>query len=251
VSVLSYLRAPWWSANATVTATVDADYLAAWLCDIRPGRPIRATSGSFSASIANPSGSVDVIVVGNHNLDAGLGIAIDGDIDASMTVPALPPDGIPLNPFTLAGSPGTAATLTLAVSGNSRDVVIGEFAAGELRSIGLPQLSTHRLEHAHKNIEPNVDVSSVLPYDKGVAMRRLIGRYILTNTEKEAVEDWYRAERGGSRPSVIIPELDVNDAWFTRFAEPPTFTPIVGSDDRSELLWAADLTFQELPRSRW
>jgi hypothetical protein len=251
MSVLSYLAPPFWSAHATVTASVDADYLAAWLCDTRPGRPIRSTSGAFSASIANPSGPVDVMVVGHHNVDPGSLIAIDGDIDASLTVPALPADGIPLNPFTLAGSPNIAATLTLAVSGNSVDVVIGEFAAGQLRSIGLPQLSSHRLEHAHKNIEPAVDVASVLPYDKGVAMRRLSGTYVLTNTEKDAVEEWYRAERGGSRPSVIIPELDVNDAWFVRFAEPPSFTPIVPHQTRSVILWVASLIFQELPRSRW
>lgn len=152
-TTLAFMKPVWWSAHATVsTSGVDTDYTADWLCDTRPNRPVRWTSGGMSATIPATLGAVDVIVVGNHNLDAGLTITVSGDVHLTFTVPSLPPDGVPLNPFTLVGSPSSADSITISVSGNSEDVIIGEIAIGALETIGLPLLDTIEFEYRHKNI---------------------------------------------------------------------------------------------------
>lgn len=252
-STLAFMRAPFWSASATVsTSGVDTDYQASWLCDLRPNRPVRWTSGSMSATIANTFGAVDAIVVGNHKLDAGLTITVEGDVHLTFTVPALPPDGVPLNPFTLVGSPASADSINISVSGNSVDVVIGEIAIGALEFVGLPLLTSAEFEHRQNYLMPDVDVSSVLGYDKGTPSRIFRGTYLLTEAEKNSVVAWYQSQRGMTQPSVIIPDLDVNDAWFVWFKE-LKYRPVVSqvTANASNRLWTADLVFEEIPRTRW
>ena len=248
---LSFMRPAWWSHHATVSSgSVDPDYSAAWLCDINPGRPVRWTSGAMSATISATLGVVDAIVIGHSNLQAGLTVTIAGDIHLNWLTPTVPPDGIPLNSFGLVGSPSMADSFSVSISGNSADIVIGEIAAGALETIGLPLLDSHRLQDYAPTIEPQVDVSSVLPYDKGIAQRIFTGTYLLTNTEMDTVRAWYQAQRGLSRPSVIFPDTTVQDAWFVRFKSLEA-KPIVSSATATDRLWMATLTFEEMQRSRW
>ena len=56
----------WFTLNATVTGGAEDSYLEAWLCDGRPGFPIRATSGSPSWAISNTAKEVGILAVCTH-----------------------------------------------------------------------------------------------------------------------------------------------------------------------------------------
>ncbi len=248
---LFFMRPNWWSANATVTGTTDPDYPPSRLCDTLPGYPVRGTTGSLALSITNPQGPLEVVVIGHHNLVAGQLVIIDGDVGATLVAPTVPPDGVPINFFGYVGSPASANDITMAISGHAVPPVIGELAAGALDSIGLPLLSSHEESHLVRTITPAVDISSMLPYDKAAPNRVFKGTYIVDYTDKAAVLAWWQAERGGSRPSVIWPDIAVGDPWFVTFAQPPAFRPFVSYQTASGNLWFVDLVFEELPRSRW
>ncbi len=249
---LRYIRPDrWWSADATVSSgSIDPDYEASWLCDLQPSYPIRTTSGSLSATISNPLGVVDAIIIANHNLPAGTLVQIGGDISQTLTAPTVPPDGIPLSFYEFVGSPATADSFTVSITGVATDIVIGELIAGQVDTIRLPLMPSHVQTEGYKNIEHDVDISSVLPYDKGIAMRTFGGTYLVTEAELDQLKAWFQAQRGCSRPSVIIPDHTVNDAWVVRF-KTFRYQPIVSSETSTARLWSVDLLFEEYPRSRW
>lgn len=251
---LAFMRPPFWTANAAVTTSgVSPTFLASWLCDTRPNRPTRWTGTSFSATIANPLGDVDVVVLGNHNLPAGSVVTLGGDLSGTITVPTWPKNGIPLNPFALVGgSPAGVNSITVSASGLPAGIIIGEVAAGALETIGLPLLSSVTFKHRHKNIKPQSDISSVLGYNKGIASRPFVGTYLLDDAQMTSVVDWFESTDGDTLPSVIIIDPDVNDARFVDFAE-LEYKPVVSqqTSNASERLWTATLTFSEYERHRW
>jgi len=240
-----------WSAMASVSSgDLDADYPAAWLCDLQPSYPIRTTGGNLSATITNTFDTIDVIALFNHNLLGGTGVTIGGDVAASLTAPTVPADGVPLGFYGFAGSPSAGDSITVAIAGHATDIIIGELVAGALRTIRLPLLSSHQEEALHKNIVPPVDLSSVMPYDKGIAFETFGGTFLVTEAEMLDLKAWWQAQRGLSRPSVIIPDPSVNIARLVSFA---TFRakPIVSHQDSTPRIWTVDLLFEEYGRSRW
>lgn len=233
------------STGASVSAVAtDTDYSASWAADGRPGRPYRSSTGTFSITIQATCGEVGAIVVANHNLDP---LKLITAFSTSFTAPSeTPPDGIPVNPVYFR-TPANTTVLTIAStsSANSANPVIGEIFAGKYRTLtrGMRLADAEFTESAF-SVDPESEFASIQPYDKGLAQRTLSGSAVVSSSEWADLRDWFRSQRGFSRPSVIIPDSGVNDAWvvtFTNFR----YRKLDAS------LYEVDLSFTEYPRSRW
>lgn len=224
-----------------VSATVDTDYLDDWLCDGRPARPARGTSGAFSATFSFTAGTVNLVAVSHHNITAA--ITVGGGLSGTIAASATQQNGIPLNVFTTV-TPASVSGFTLSAS-NAVTWVVGEVFAGEAISLTLPKLSSDDRGLASYTRKVDVDMASIPPYDDGRdGMAPWKGTFVLTTAELTNVIDWYRAQRNGTRPSLIVPTTSVNEA-IVGFLQPPQYSPI------GPALWRVQLMFDETPRMRW
>lgn len=237
-----------WAYNATVTltaGTVDSDYSASWLTDGRAGRPVLCTSGTATFRLSASSAEVGIIAVCHHRLDAALDVTVSNGLSATITTNTpTPPSGIPLNPYTTV-TPTNVTALDFAISGNSTNVLIGEIIAGKKRTLRLPSLKSDDRAMANFARKLDIEFPSINPYDPALEARDpWKGTFHLTTTELDDVIAWYQAQRNGTRPSLVVPNTSVNDAWVC-FLQAPQYRPLGPS------LWAVMLTFVEVPRSRW
>lgn len=233
----------WQTLNATVSGGADTSYEDEWLCDGRPGRPVRATSGSITWTVANSAKSVSIVACCNHNIDAARTITVGGDISTTMTGPAAQANGINLNPWASV-SPTSCTSITFAVSSNSTAVIVGEFVAGLKRTMERNLAVRPEFMPSHPVIRHDAEFDSLNPYDKSIVSRTLKGDVILTDTGLAAVRAWWESTRGGSRISLIVPDSNVQDAWlvyFTDFRWKPANANV----------HEVSLAFQEVPRSAW
>jgi hypothetical protein len=231
-----------WALNSTqVTASgTDTDYQPYWATDARPGRPYRSNATTFSLTIQNTNGEVGMVVVGNHNLGPGAVISV---FSTSFTVSTeTPPDGIPLNAWFIR-TPANTTTLTVAAStANSANPVIGEVLAGKYRTLSRGvTIASANFAQQMVAADPQSEFASIPPYDKGLAQRTLSGDAIVDATEFASLRDWFRSQRGWTKPSVIVVE---GDAWIVTVRS-FRYSKI------DESLYTVRLEFVEYPRSRW
>ncbi len=241
--------------GASVSGTVDGDsYDANWLCDGDPSFPIKTTSGSASFTITGTSTSgINGVVVANHNLDEGASITFGGGVSASLLAPAVPANDIRVNAWDTITST-SASGCTFAVSGNSNPVIVGEVLVGVFQEM--------------RTLPPNPDAPmrpfqvpfsgeyGGMAYDRGAEARSLSGTVYVRHSTKILVDEWYRACRNNSRPSVIVPfEHEVaspgspsgdtdQDAWVVLW---DVYNPRPYVRD----YWALQVGWTELPRYRW
>lgn len=246
---LAYIRPDEnWSRTGTVSLTagaVDSDYNAAWLVDDRAGRPVLCTSGTATFRISASSGEVGLIAVCHHRLDPSLAITVSNGLSATITTNTpTPPSGIPLNPFTTV-TPTNVTALDVAISSNSTNVLIGEIIAGKKRTLTRPTLKSDDRGMADYTRKVGPEFPSINPYDPALESRApWKGTFLLTTAELDNVIAWYQAQRNGTRPSLVVPDVTVNDAWVC-FLQAPQYRPL------GPALWSVTLTFVEVPRSRW
>lgn len=233
----------------TTTGTVDSDYEPDWLTDAIPGRPVKAAGGSpagLSLDMTGTAGEVGIIAIHHHNLIVP--VTIGGDISATIT-PAVtrPPNGIQLNPYTLI-SPAVSGVdhLTFSVSGNDQDEIIGELLAGKLREFTPIRIDGAEFTHDDFADEPQGAFVSVMPYDKGTERRRLVGSQFYSLTDLNILKGWWQSQRSGTKPSLLIPDPDLNDAWVVNF-KGFRYRPYPKDTD----LYLVSFEFVEYPRSRW
>lgn len=237
-----------WTYACSVSATVADDYLAAWLCDARAGRPIRATSGNFNATLTG-SGQVGIVGLANHNLDAGETCAVGGDVTATLTANTpTPPDDIPLNPFQTV-TPGAATSITLAIAGNSTDVIIGEFMAGVRRQMRALRIDAE-FEHIDYARWRELDLASVPAYDPGLAARKWHGSLYVTGSQLDELIAWHQAQLAATKPSLLIPDPLVNDAWVVHL-HALRYRAAAGHSAHASRCYDVQLSFAEYPRTRW
>ena len=204
--------------GAVSTASgLDATYSQAWLTDGRPGYPVRKTSGDLSASIAlAASTAIDVLAITHHSVREAATITIGGDISTTIPTAALPADGIPLNFVRLLETPIDAEDLTLAVTGNTDPIIIGEFYAGLSTEILLG--FRHGRGSSPGAPAPWEGEYGVLPpYDAGVSTpRSLHGDFLFDPTEYADFLNSELGQCGGSKAVLVLPDDDVNDAWLAQ-----------------------------------
>jgi hypothetical protein len=240
-----------YSYNATVSigsGTVDTTYSADSLTNGWPGKPVRMTGGALTATLTFTSGQVGVVALANTNLTANT--TISGGVSGTITPATLPPNAIPLNAFTQV-TPASTTTITMATSGNSANVIIGELMAGKLRTLtnaiggtGAPRYLDIQFVDDDLPLPMDAEFGSIPPYDRGMERRTLKGTQIYTYAQLQDLRAWRQAQRSNSRPSLIIPDASINDAWVCLFRG-MSYRP-VASD-----LWEVTLEFLELPRLRW
>lgn len=228
------------------SSSIDSDYSANALVGGWPGTPTRWTVDNPSGTITLPAaGSISVVVVSHHKLAAGTTITCSSGISVVVTVPTVPPDGIPLNAFNTLTLATGVTSFQFALSGNTSDAIIGELLAGATRSLPWPVHSSDQRGLANFARDIAIEQAAVAPYDRGLSGRApWKGKFILTEAQLADVIAWFLAQRNGTRPSVIIPDPSVNDAWVG-FLQEPQWTSAGGR------YLSVDLTFTELPRSRW
>lgn len=227
---------------ATSAGTTDTDYNDDWVCSGWPGQPARATNGTVSWTPTFTSAQVGLVAVCHHNTDVNA--TISGGVSGTVTVGALQPDGTRLNGY-LTVTPATITSFTAAFSGAAADVIVGELIGAKYRTLTLPKLSDDDRGEADFTRPIEMDLASIPPYDPGIEGRGpWSGTFVLTTTEKDNVVAWFRAQRNGTKPSLIVPNTSVNDAWLG-FLAAPQYKPI------GPALWRVKLTFREIPRLRW
>lgn len=234
----------------TASGTVDATYDNDWIVDGKSNRPVRNASGLALTITALASRSVGLLALINHNI-AGT-TAITGGVTATIPAATLRADGIYTNPW-VAITPVSASSLVMTVSGIP--AIVGELIAGQRRSLEKDLFPNSIFDPGAPF--PWEEGSSLPPYDDGVAApRRLSGETIFTDTGLADLKNWYDSTRRGTRPTLIVPDLDLNDAWLVNFryairtaAQVSLATRVANTNMKS--MHRVSLEFVEIPSLRW
>ena len=183
-----------------MSASVDTTYTAADLCDGDPSTPVRVNGGSLSAALTFTSGSINGLIVANHNLVAGDTVDFSGT--GTVTMPAVPQNSIRMNGLELLGSPTTVGSTTVSASIGS-SAVIGEVIAGLFSDIRtLPPRTDYPFRPFM--LMPTGEYSG-LAYTKGAVSRGFGGSVYLDDTMYQTIQDAFDGSWENSRPTVIVP----------------------------------------------
>lgn len=222
------------------TGSEDVDYPAAYLSDGRLGRPAKLTgaSGSWVFSYASAQ-RIDVVALGAHNVTAA---TLEGNasnswgspsFSAALTIPSATADGHSVNAWrdltTAAGySVSGFQYWRLVVSGASA-CAVGEVWFGAERRVAVrnykwgftiaEKLAT--VAHETEFLVPHV-------YALGSRQRQMDVTFNTTDAGAVALREWYRAMKGTGLTGVMVPNTEVNDAWWVRqandYSETATYT---------------------------
>jgi hypothetical protein len=201
---------------AVVTGTTDAAHEASWLCDGRPNRPAKATNGSPSWTITCEAGDVNFVAAVNTNLDDQETVNLTGDVVATLTVDKRA-DETRLNPWALVSPEVTnPSSIVVGVTGNTNAVRFGEFFAGHARELTYGTKPETEQEKEYRVTSAD-RWSSIPGYDIGQDRYKKSYEVICTAEEFEEIEAWEQSTYRGTRPSVIVPDLDKNDCFAVKF----------------------------------
>jgi len=238
----------WSLFQSAACGTVQTTYDAAWATDGIPGRPIKSTSTGIAVTITGTAGMVDLVVVSHSNIWSPATITLSGDISTSIAVPAARPNNIPFNYFVLLGSPVSVDSLTVTVASNASNVVIGEILAGLSEEWNLLSDDNEGTYEIFPIAVDDSEITSVPGYSRGRERRSLRGSNYASATDYTFLNNWMAATWDNTRPSVIIPNENDNDAWVVKLNTSFSFSQIIGDPSR---LYKASIGFTEFPRQRW
>lgn len=223
--------------GGSVAATIDATYTENWLVDGSPGTPIQRT-GNLSAVVTPPSTqTLDLFALVNHTVDVAA--SISGAATATIPAAALDGEAIRYNSFTRINAVSVGSALTLAVTGNASPVIIGEFWGGL-----AVELEPYELDlDPGEPFQWESEFSSIPPYDSGLSHpRRLSGEVVMNASQLAQIKAVYAASRRGSRPVLIVPDEDVNDAWCAILRYRARY---------EDMIYRVTLEAAEISRTRW
>ncbi len=228
------------SPTITVTAgspaAEDPGYpITNWLAR-RPSKPSRLTTtdGGWIFDFLGAA-NVAAFALINHNFDAGQNVLLEWSTDnfstvtgsQSITIPTWTEDGWSVNAWievtgsptfrywrlTITGSPGNTQPLSL-----GRPVFLGA-----LRDVGNDVRFGVVQSEDHKIVEMDTELEVETIYALGGKRRSLDGELALRNlSPNEDAQNFIslvRAASGRTLPWILIPDIDVNDAWMVRFVE--------------------------------
>lgn len=205
--------------DATVTGTIDSAYQTSWLCDLRPGFPVRGTAGgALSLTISGGTSTLcDLLVASQLRIDAAIDITIGAGLTATLDSRGVGADGIPNNRWEVI-APATATGCTFSVTGNSGAVIVGEFFAGKSRTLARRLRSGATRTPSRFSIPANAEFASVTGYNKGLFGVTLSGdQYFISESEITDIENWYRACADGTLPTPIIPDDEKDICHVVKF----------------------------------
>lgn len=251
----------WSLFGAVSAANGDPDHELDWLTDGRPGFPLRLNSGTETITITKAAGEVNIVAICHHLLDAGLSVTLGGDVSGTIEIPDYPENGVPFNAWTevTTGSPTEVDTLTLAISGNAEDIVIGEVVAGAADELS-PSLkidgTTFSLQRFLNSASGN-PLSGIPPYSEGAEARPVTGSGLYDQAGLDAILAWQRAHDAFAYPVPSLLILDSDDPTDARLVtiQDVTWQVAVPRDDAVSpprtALYLVQIAFLEYPRGRW
>jgi hypothetical protein len=125
--------------------------------------------------------------------------------------------------------------------------IVGELYAGRSRTLERDLFADPDFDPADV-FEWEGEFSSLAPYDPGIDFRRLKGRTLVSQTGMDDIEAWWTSTRRGTRPTLIVPFENKNDAWLVIFRYSATATFAKAATGQHYLV---TFEFLELPRYRW
>lgn len=192
--------------------------------------------------------SVDTFILANHNLESPATAVVSGDAAGAFSVPVMRPGGIPYGLWFTLSSPVSVSNLTLTIASNPTDIRIGEFIVGLKEELAVLLNGNDQMDESGMfDHDDEGDVGSLPPYDPGWERMTFTGSLLATGTERQFVRDWVSGARGNTRPGVIIPYADVNEAYVVKVSQ-CSFQEVVGEGNR---LYDGQFTFLEFKRNRW
>jgi hypothetical protein len=239
------------SLYGTGGGPVQATYLANWLCDGLPLHPVRSTSANPALSVANPARLCNFAACLNVNASPGTTVTVSG---VGLTLTAPPHAGrVPFNPWAVLRDAGTGALLppvsvasaTFTYAGNTNNpLIVGEQVVGLALELERPvQPDSERgYERLYEMPHRLVD-GQVRPRLPDKLARNFSGTTTVSTAGADAIVDWYESTEDGALMSVIVPDLDLPDAWAVKM-DPPTLRRRGGN-------YAVSLSFREIARRRW
>lgn len=194
-----------------------------------PSRPAKltTTSGYWELTFDAP---ITVRGVGliYHNLDAGLDVTIEAgsgsplSFSQAITIPTHWENGWPPSPWVEFASAQTHSVWRLSINGdNSEAVMVGRLLLlAQIRDLendvrwGVEEVEEQgQVEHM---TEGGVETL----YELWGPRRSFMGELALMDDTASELITLYRTARNRIQPWLLIPDEDVNDAWFVRFQEP-------------------------------
>lgn len=192
-----------------------------------PSRPAKldATSGYFDLAFGSAI-TVRAAALIYHNLDAGLNVTIVGGGGAftqAITIPAKPDpdDDWTISPWVEFASAQTYNTWRLSINAaNSEDVRVGRLLLlGQLRQLDTDVRYGGELAEDRLILKDQTVLGIENIYDMYGVRRRFAGEFGFRDSETADLLALWRSARTRVLPWLLIPDEDVNDAWFVRFED--------------------------------
>jgi hypothetical protein len=167
-------------------------------------------------------------VLGNTNLTVaavleGRSTNVWGAAEVSGTfgVPTLSGDGLYSSPFLDLSDLDPKQYWRLLVTGNAAPIILGALHLGSsYRTVD----SNYELDamtefaSAWRNVEHETGFGVDLVYTQASRRERVEGAIVVTAAELPAVLAWFQACRGSARPTFMVPNDEVDDAWYVRLS---------------------------------
>lgn len=212
------------TADATValtSGTANAAFPLVNLYDLNPAKVFKATGTACTIRLTyGADQALEAIALITHNL-VGASVTVTnngGMATQTITIPADAEDGLSVDPFLdLRFVANAVATQwNIVITGASANVAIGELLAIETlrdmevgRELRRGDLIPQRLNVTAHGIK--------LIYPLGVRTHRIAAMTILESLRADILALWHGA-LGMRRGFLVIPDLNVNEAYFMRFA---------------------------------
>lgn len=197
----------------------NASYPDGNLFDLDPAVPFKATTTATTGTLTHASLARKIIAVINPSVLAGASTYTAGGV--AVTCPARTADGQAANHFKVLDL-GASTTTSVVISGATVTVQIGELVLGSAltelnwtwggNSPGTSDDYTWPTRGPGKTF-----YGSDLFYNTGVRLRRASGK-MNRQADRATWLALAQAAQGRNIPFVFIPDLDVNDCWYVRFA---------------------------------
>jgi hypothetical protein len=223
------------ATSVTVSlANALTDYGAENLSIGDPAHPFKADAGTvrvvwgwaspvFPKLIALLNSNLDVAARWQGHTSSDFDGSPGPDIDVAFGVPAYNAQtGFFTSPWLNMSAYEAKPFWSLLVTANTLDAIVGELWAGsDIRDVAHHLL----LDGASLNLDSNAVIHQTgygvdLSYEQTTERESMTGQlYLETPAEHAAVRAWVQAARRNARPCVVVPDVDVDDAWHVKLTE--------------------------------
>jgi hypothetical protein len=190
-----------------------------------PSRPAKLTTytGYWELVFASPI-SVSAVHIVYPNFDAGLDVTLepDGGTPISITIPSRWENGWWPSPWASFDAQ-SSDRWRLSINGtNSLPLQVGRlmlYGSGGFRDLENDVRWGVEEVEEQGQIEHRTEAQVELLYELFGPRRSFSGEFALDNTKANTLIDLHRNARNRILPWTLIPDEDINDAWFVRFQE--------------------------------